>query len=279
VTGSEEIMSRIIRIIAAALVLGAGLVHLELYFSGYRSVPNANLGRSFILNAVAAAVIAIALVARPDKLIRVAGIAYAAGTLGAFALSRTDKGIFGFTEHGLNPTPRGAIALICEIGAIVLLVLTFVLDRRVATADRPPERPLPLAWVAGVAVVVAAIFIVAGAAWSNKYDNGSTVTAGGSGAATNDSTGTNGGSAAGKEAVTIKSFAFNPPDIDVKVGQTVTWTNQDGFDHSVVADDGSFKSDPLGQNATFSQTFDTAGTFTYACGIHPSMKAKVVVAG
>jgi plastocyanin len=279
VTGSEEIMSRILRIVAAALVLISGLVHLELYFGGYRSVPNANLGRSFLLNAVAAAVIAIALVARPEKLIRVAGIAYAAGTLVAFALSRTDNGIFGFTEHGLDPKPRGAIALICEIGAIVLLVLTLVLDRAARTTDRTAERPLPLPWVAGVAVLVAAIFIGAGAAWSNKYGDETTVVAGGSGGQTDDSTGTNSGSAAGKEAVTIKSFAFNPPEVDVQVGQTVTWTNQDGFAHSVVADDGSFKSDDLDQNVTFSHTFDTAGTFTYACGIHPSMKAKVVVAG
>ena len=270
-------MSRIIRIIAAALVLIGGLVHLELYFGGYRSVPNANLGRSFLLNAIAAAVIAVALVARPDKLIRVAGIAYAAGTLGAFALSRTDKGIFGFTEHGLNPTPRGAIALICEIGAIVLLALTFVLDRAASTADRPAERPLPLAWVGGVAVLVAAVFVVAGAAWSNKYDDSSTVTAGGSGAATSDSTGTNVGSAAGKEAVTIKNFAFAPPEIDVKVGQTVTWTNQDSTGHTVTADDGSFDSKELPNGQTFSQTFSKAGTFSYHCSIHSQMKATVVV--
>ena len=270
-------MSRIIRIIAAALVLIGGLVHLELYFGGYRSVPNANLGRSFVLNAVAAAVIAIALVARPDRLIRIAGIAYAASTLGAFALSRTDKGIFGFTEHGLNPKPRGAIVLICEVGAIVLLVLTFVLDRRASTSDQTRERPLPLAWVAGVAVLVAAVFIGAGAAWSNKYDNQTTVLAGGSSAATNDSTGT--GSAAGTQAVTIKSFAFNPPEVDIKVGQTVTWTNQDGFAHSLLADDGSFKSQDLNQGASFSHVFDKAGTYTYICGIHSSMHGKVVVAG
>ncbi len=177
-------MSRIIRIVAAALVLIGGLVHLQLYFGGYRSVPNANLGRSFILNAVAAAVIAIALVARPDKLIRVAGIVYAASTLGAFTVSRTDKGIFGFTEHGLNPKPQGVIALICEIGAIVLLGLTFVLDRSASTADRPAERPLPLAWLAGVAVLVAVIFIGAGAAWSNKYGGDTTTVAGASGSPT-----------------------------------------------------------------------------------------------
>ncbi len=270
-------MSRIIRIIAAALVLIGGLVHLELYFGGYRSVPNANLGRSFLLNAIAAAVIAIALVARPDKLIRVAGIAYAAGTLGAFALSRTDRGIFGFTEHGLDPSPRGAIALICEVGAIVLLGLTFVLDRSERAADHPAERPLPLAWVAGVAVLVAAVVIGAGAAWSNKYGDDTTVVAGGSGSATNDSTGA--ASAAGKQAVTIKDFAFGPPEVDIKVGETVTWTNQDGFAHSVLADDGSFKSDDLNQGVTFSHAFDTAGTFTYICGIHSSMKGKVVVAG
>jgi plastocyanin len=81
----------------------------------------------------------------------------------------------------------------------------------------------------------------------------------------------------GGSAVTIKDFAFAPATLEVAAGTTVTWTNQDSTSHTVVADDGSFKSDPLGTGATFTQTFATAGTFTYHCSIHPSMKATITV--
>ena len=79
--------------------------------------------------------------------------------------------------------------------------------------------------------------------------------------------------------MTIKGFAFDPKAATVKVGETVTWTNEDGTDHTVTSSDGSFASEDLGQGATFSQTFNTAGTFDYICGIHPAMKATVIVTG
>jgi plastocyanin len=81
----------------------------------------------------------------------------------------------------------------------------------------------------------------------------------------------------GGNAVTIQNFAFNPSTIEVAVGTTVTWTNQDTAGHTVTADDGSFDSKTLATGATFQQTFSTAGTFTYHCSIHTSMKATVTV--
>jgi plastocyanin len=77
--------------------------------------------------------------------------------------------------------------------------------------------------------------------------------------------------------IEISGFAFNPATVTIKVGETVTWTNQDGAVHTVVADDNSWTSDSLGQGASFSHTFDTAGTFTYRCGVHPAMKGTVIV--
>ena len=47
--------------------------------------------------------------------------------------------------------------------------------------------------------------------------------------------------------------------------------------HTVTADDGSFDGGPLATGATFSQTFSTAGTFSYHCKIHPSMTATITV--
>ncbi len=83
---------------------------------------------------------------------------------------------------------------------------------------------------------------------------------------------------AGGDAVTIAGFAFAPATLTVKVGTTVTWTNKDTSTHTVVWDDGSQGSGSLTNGgAPYARTFDTPGTFAYACGIHPSMKGTIVV--
>lgn len=84
------------------------------------------------------------------------------------------------------------------------------------------------------------------------------------------------GTTSGTE-VTIKDFAFSPATLTVAVGDAVTWTNQDSATHTVTADDGSFDSGDLAQGDTFSQTFDTAGTYAYHCAMHPNMVAQIVV--
>jgi plastocyanin len=78
-------------------------------------------------------------------------------------------------------------------------------------------------------------------------------------------------------SVTIKDFEFAPSTVTIKVGGTVTWTNDGPSAHTVTADDGSFNSGELQKGKTFSRTFDSTGTFSYHCSIHPSMKAQVVV--
>jgi plastocyanin len=83
--------------------------------------------------------------------------------------------------------------------------------------------------------------------------------------------------AGGGDAVTIQNFAFGPATLSVAVGSTVTWTNADSAAHTVTADDGSFDSKSIAAGSTFSQTFDTAGTFAYHCSIHPNMTASVDV--
>ena len=75
----------------------------------------------------------------------------------------------------------------------------------------------------------------------------------------------------------IKGFAFNPAATTVKVGQKVTWTNEDSATHNVVADDGSFKSGDLNQGDTFSFTPKKAGTYSYVCTFHAQMKATLTV--
>ena len=80
-------------------------------------------------------------------------------------------------------------------------------------------------------------------------------------------------------SVEIVDFAFQPATLTVPAGTTVTWTNAGSAPHTVTADDGSFDSGQLDSGATFQQTFDTAGTFSYFCAIHPRMQATVIVTG
>jgi len=84
--------------------------------------------------------------------------------------------------------------------------------------------------------------------------------------------------AATGDSITIANFAFNPPTLTVKVGTTVTWTNTDSATHTVTWADGSPASGSLTVGGTaYTRTFDSPGTFAYACGIHPAMKGTVVV--
>ena len=76
----------------------------------------------------------------------------------------------------------------------------------------------------------------------------------------------------------MQNIAFDPKAVTVKVGQKVTWTNDDSTDHNVTSDSGAdFKSKDFGKGATFSFTPDKAGTINYVCTIHPGMKATITV--
>jgi plastocyanin len=77
--------------------------------------------------------------------------------------------------------------------------------------------------------------------------------------------------------VKIDNFAFTPDVIEVKVGTTVTFVNHDDIPHSVVATNGSFRSKALDTDQSFTFTPAKAGEFAYFCGLHPHMKAKIVV--
>jgi plastocyanin len=76
--------------------------------------------------------------------------------------------------------------------------------------------------------------------------------------------------------VGIANFAFTPATVSVTAGSTVTWTNADSAAHTVTFDGGP----DCGQLATSSSvtaTFAKAGTYSYHCTIHPTMKGTVTV--
>ncbi len=80
-----------------------------------------------------------------------------------------------------------------------------------------------------------------------------------------------------KNAVQIANYSFSPASLTVKVGDSVTWTNGDSLGHSATADDGSFDTGVLSSGQSGSTTFSKAGTYTYHCSVHPSMKGTIVV--
>lgn len=54
--------------------------------------------------------------------------------------------------------------------------------------------------------------------------------------------------------------AYDPAIVTIKVGDTVTWTNQDAPQHDVVSDNGEFRSSLFDKGGTLSYTFTKAGT-------------------
>ena len=85
------------------------------------------------------------------------------------------------------------------------------------------------------------------------------------------------GSSGAARTVDIANMRFNPGDLTVEAGQTVTWTLNDRMPHTVSAQDGSFSSPTLSRGDAFSHTFDQPGTFEYVCSIHPGMRGRVTV--
>jgi plastocyanin len=79
--------------------------------------------------------------------------------------------------------------------------------------------------------------------------------------------------------VSIKNFAFNPPNATVAPGTPVTWVNNDQVSHTATANDGAFDSGTLQPGQSYSFKFDKPGTYAYHCEIHPYMTATVTVSG
>jgi len=77
--------------------------------------------------------------------------------------------------------------------------------------------------------------------------------------------------------VDIRGFAFNPASLPVHVGDTVTWTNNDGATHTITSDAGTELSHTLAPGESWSHTFTQAGTYAYHCSIHSSMRGTVTV--
>ena len=77
----------------------------------------------------------------------------------------------------------------------------------------------------------------------------------------------------------IKSFAFSPDPVTAKVGEAIGWTNGDSVGHTVTLDSGACTTDTIAGGTTAGLTFSAAGTYTYHCKIHPTMKGTITITG
>ena len=81
--------------------------------------------------------------------------------------------------------------------------------------------------------------------------------------------------------VTITNFKYEPKELTVPVGTTVTWVNKEGV-HTIQGDKGEFRSPNMRGEEKFTFKFDKPGTYAYHCGFHGSagggnMAGKIVV--
>ena len=76
--------------------------------------------------------------------------------------------------------------------------------------------------------------------------------------------------------VMIDNFTFEPQQLNVKLGTTVTWKNRDDIPHTLVSP-GKFRSKVLDTDNSFSFTFTAAGEYKYFCSLHPHMTGMIKV--
>jgi hypothetical protein len=133
---TQRSLAPALRTASAATLAVSGYIHAQLYVDGYRFIHI--IGPLFLLQAGASfSLAALLLIGTPPLLLRTAAAGVALGALGGFTASRT-VGVFGFTEHGLQPAPQAVLSLLAEIGTLLLLAMWQVTVARQHRAVRTP---------------------------------------------------------------------------------------------------------------------------------------------
>ncbi|OBG22355.1 hypothetical protein [Mycobacterium sp. 852002-51057_SCH5723018] len=115
---------RLILRLALALALAVSAAsHAYLYIHGYQHIPM--IGPAFLVQASVSLALAVLIIGGGPWWLEWAAAAMAGGSLVAFVLSRT-VGLFGFTEHGWDPSPHAAITVVAEVLCVLLWAAAFV---------------------------------------------------------------------------------------------------------------------------------------------------------
>jgi predicted lipoprotein with Yx(FWY)xxD motif len=108
----------VLRVIGAGLLIATAAIHLDLYLTGYRSIPT--IGWLFLLQVIAAFALGGLVLVTGNRLVAALGAGFALSTLGGYLLS-VQFGLFGFREVR---TTAGIVAGIIEV--LAFAVLTFL---------------------------------------------------------------------------------------------------------------------------------------------------------
>jgi predicted lipoprotein with Yx(FWY)xxD motif len=119
-----------LRVAGAGLLAATAAIHLDLYLTGYRSIPT--IGWLFLLQVIAAFGLAVAVLVSGNRLVAAAGAGFALSTLGGYLLS-VWIGLFGFTEVR---TTAGIVAGVIEVAATAVLAA-------LALAPAPGQQGVP----------------------------------------------------------------------------------------------------------------------------------------
>jgi len=163
----------LLRVAGAGLLAATGAIHLDLYLTGYRTIPT--IGWLFLLQVIAAFALAIAVLLSGRRLAAAAGAGFALATLAGYLLSIW-VGLFGFT--GVRTT-AGIVAGIIEVAAFAVLAMLTVAPAagqhgQTGPLDQLVDRmvsviPAAGALIAGVSVVALVLLgVAAGTAGSSS---------------------------------------------------------------------------------------------------------------
>jgi plastocyanin len=275
-----------LRVAGAALLAATGAIHLDLYLTSYRNIPT--IGWLFLLQVIAAFLLAAGVLATRGPLVPAAGAGFAVATLGGYLLSLW-IGLFGFQEVR---TTAGIVAGLIEIAAFATLATLVLVAGRAQAGPAPvgPAQPGPalgagLGRLQGLSPAqrVLAGRIVAGLAAVALVVLGVSVAgAGGSGGAATAS-GSPPPGAGTVLTVTIKNFQFSPANPHVSPGERIEVKNLDPVAHSLTS----------GPAAKFAKVFSTGliqqgqvkfivapkqpGAYPFYCVVHHFMTGMMVV--
>jgi len=160
----------VLRLAGAGLLAASAAIHLDLYLTGYRTIPT--IGPLFLFQVIAAFALALAIVVVPlipvtrpaggaaaatrEAVAAAAGAGFAVATLGGYLLT-VWVGLFGFREIR---TTAGTVAGVLEIGAFAVLATLAVLCAGLTPRLRIP-RLAPARRLAGASVAVLTVAAVA----------------------------------------------------------------------------------------------------------------------
>ena len=148
--GPSAARRSVFAIAGAALLIASGAIHLDLYLTGYRTIPT--IGWLFLLQVIAAFVLAILILWTGSWLAAAAGAGFALSVLGGYLLSLR-FGLFGFTEVR---TTAGIVSGVIDVAAFAALAIA-------AAPGLPPPLNQPrrlLQAVAAASVIALALLAV-----------------------------------------------------------------------------------------------------------------------